>query len=150
MAGYFLDTSALAKHYHTEAGTAEVDKIFQTQGVQLVISRLAVVEIHSAFARKVRTGEITEPSFRLLASLFHADIAKRIIRVSRVKTQHFHQAAKLIEKHSLTKSLRTLDAIQLGIALDLLGRGLDHFVSADENLCTIAQSEGLTVISPIP
>ncbi len=45
MAGYFLDTSALAKHYHTEAGTPEVDKIFQTQGVQLVISRLAVVEM---------------------------------------------------------------------------------------------------------
>jgi len=151
MAGYFLDTSALGKHYHPEAGTPDVDRIFQTPGAQLLISRLAVVEIHSAFARKVRTREITEADFRLLISLFRADIAQKVIKVARMKLGHFQEAARLIEKHSLTKSLRTLDSIQLAVALDLHSQGrLDHFVSADKDLCAVAQAEGLTVISPVP
>ncbi|HEX8998687.1 MAG TPA: type II toxin-antitoxin system VapC family toxin, partial [Blastocatellia bacterium] len=59
MPGYFLDTSALSKHYHAEVGTATVDAIFtlagQTPGAQLYISRLAVVEYRSALAKKVRS-----------------------------------------------------------------------------------------------
>ncbi|MGH9752037.1 MAG: type II toxin-antitoxin system VapC family toxin [Blastocatellia bacterium] len=151
MAGYFLDTSALGKHYHPEAGTPDVDGIFQTQGAQLLISRLAVVEIHSAFARKVRTHEITDADFRLLISLFRADVAQKVVKVARMKFGHFQEAARLIEKHAMTKSLRTLDSIQLAVALDLHRRGrLDHFVSADKDICAIAQIEGLAVINPAP
>ncbi len=50
MAAYFLDSSALAKLYHPEIGTPEIDKIIQTPGAQIRISRLTVVEIPSVFA----------------------------------------------------------------------------------------------------
>ena len=56
MPGYFFDSSALAKHYHVEVGTAEVDRILQLPDTRHFIARLALVEIRSVFAGKVRTG----------------------------------------------------------------------------------------------
>jgi hypothetical protein len=45
--------------------------------------------------------------------------------------------------------LRTLDALQLAVALDLRSQELlDHFVVADESLATIAAAEGLGVVKP--
>jgi hypothetical protein len=45
--------------------------------------------------------------------------------------------------------LRTLDALQLGVALDLRTQGrLDHFDAADKVLLTVAQLEGLPVSNP--
>jgi predicted nucleic acid-binding protein len=151
MSSYFLDTSALSKHYHVEVGTADVDAIFQTPGAQVHISRLAFVEFRSAFAKKVRGNQITEATYQHVCTLFEADIAQKIIRVGRIKENHFQQAAMLIEKHALTQNLRTLDAIQLSVALGADRQGIiDHFVCADKALCSIAQVEGLSVINPVP
>lgn len=151
MPGYFLDTSALGKHYHVEAGTADVDHIFQTPDAQVHISRLAFVEFRSAFAKKVRTKEITEATYQHVCILFETDIAQRIISVGRIREEHFQQAALLIEKHARAQNLRTLDAIQLAAALGAERQGMiDYFVCADKTLCSIAQAEGLSVINPAP
>ena len=50
------DTSAAVKHYHTEVGTAKVDALLAVTGSRHFLSVLGVVELHSAFARRVRTG----------------------------------------------------------------------------------------------
>ena len=85
MAAYFFDSSALAKLYHPEVGTPEVDKIFQTPGIQVRISRLTVVEIPSVFAIKVRTQFISREDARLLVRQFHEDIVaqKFLVTASR-------------------------------------------------------------------
>jgi hypothetical protein len=57
--GYFFNSSALAKLYHPEAGTATVDQIVNATGATVRLSRLTVVELRSAFAIKVRTQSIT-------------------------------------------------------------------------------------------
>jgi hypothetical protein len=45
--------------------------------------------------------------------------------------------------------LRTLDALQLAVALDLSRQNsLNHFVVADHTLAEIADLEGLKVINP--
>lgn len=79
MPGYFLDTSALGKHYHLEAGTPDVDAIFQTSGAQIYISRLAFVEFRSAFARKVRnhriTGELLKRNFKMKRTILLLSLA---------------------------------------------------------------------------
>jgi predicted nucleic acid-binding protein len=59
LAGYFFDSSALAKLYHPEVGTPEVDRIVQAPGSRIWISRLSVVELPSVFAIKVRTQFIS-------------------------------------------------------------------------------------------
>jgi hypothetical protein len=50
MPDYFLDTSALAKHYHQEVGTDVIDKVLQSSTSFFFISRLTTLELHSVFA----------------------------------------------------------------------------------------------------
>ena len=56
MPGCFFDSSALAKHYHVEVGTVEVDRILQLPDARHFIARLALVEIRSVFA--VNLGDV--------------------------------------------------------------------------------------------
>jgi uncharacterized protein with PIN domain len=60
----FFDTSALVKRYHREVGTDVVDAAFASKDVTRMISDMTAIECYSAFAKKVRTGEITEEDFR--------------------------------------------------------------------------------------
>ena len=58
-------------------------------------------------------------------------------------------ARLLIGKYGYTRRLRTLDAIQLAVALDLHRQGLaDMFVVADKFLAEVAALEGLAVENP--
>jgi predicted nucleic acid-binding protein len=149
MPGYFLDTSALGKRYHYEVGTPKVEAIFNDAKAERFISRLSVVEIQSVFAGKVRTQIISAPDFQLLHQLFVNDVASHALQVIRLTPAHFNEAERLIRKHALTKSLRTMDALQLAVTLELNQRGMiDFFVCADQKLCKVAQDEGLTIINP--
>ncbi len=56
---YFFDTSALVKLYHQEGGTEQVEEIFRQVETPIIISELAIVELHTTLARKVRMGDIT-------------------------------------------------------------------------------------------
>jgi hypothetical protein len=58
-------------------------------------------------------------------------------------------AEQLVQKYGLSRSIRTLDAVQLAVALDRDRRhGIDYFVCADANLCEMARAEGFRVINP--
>jgi hypothetical protein len=62
---------------------------------------------------------------------------------------HYQEAQRLVRKHGPTSRLRTLDALQLAMALDLRTRGLmDRFVCADKVLLAVAAGEGLSVVDP--
>jgi uncharacterized protein len=149
MANYFFDTSALAKHYRLENGTPEVERILNEPASTHYISRLATVEIQSTFARKARNREITAQDLQNIQKQIATEFAARRFPVVRMLQGHFYEAERLIRTHATTKALRTLDSLQLAVALDLHRKGrLDHFVCADSTLCTIAQDEGLSVIKP--
>jgi predicted nucleic acid-binding protein len=149
MAGYFLDTSALVKHYHAETGTDVVDRIIGEPAAELFITRLTLVETMSAFAIKVRTGQLDVPDFVRLRALLATDVARRRFRVLRLLNAHYDRARSLIGGYGLNQEIRTLDALQLGVALHLHEAApLDHFVCADQRLCSVALLEGLAVINP--
>lgn len=77
------------------------------------------------------------------------DIASGAIEVCSLTDIHFKDDERLIGKHSFTRRLRTLDALQLAVALDLADQTLlDHFVVADRELGEVATLEGLSVIDP--
>jgi hypothetical protein len=62
---------------------------------------------------------------------------------------HFQSAERLIRRIGLTKNLRTLDALQLAVAIDLNESGEPiEFVCADDSLCGLAVAEGLSVVNP--
>ncbi len=144
----FFDTSSAVKHYRVELGTPKVDAFLAEVGSQHYFSALSVVEVHSAFARFVRTGHITAAEFQRLQGRFLADIAGGLWQVVPIAADHLHNAQRLLAQYALKTSLRTLDAIQLAVALLHSGGPLDAFVCADANLCQVALMEGLVVENP--
>lgn len=146
---YLFDASALAKHYHPEIGTAEVDRLLKEQASRYYISRLSAVEIQSVFAGKARNRIITVDELRKLQKRFAADLSSRRFRVLKVFPQHYREAERLIRKYAPTKSFRTLDALKLSFALELKKKSaLDFFVCADNQFCAIANDDGLPVLNP--
>ena len=149
MTRYFPDTSTLVKHYHTELGTDAVDRIIGEAGAELLIARLTLVETISVFAIKIRTGEFDVLEFAWLRALFATHIARRRYQVFRLLNVHYVRARELIAHHGLQRQVRTLDALQLSVALQLHQTApIDHFVCADQRLCEIAAREGLAVVNP--
>jgi predicted nucleic acid-binding protein len=149
MASHYFDTSAAVKHYWAEQGTARVDALLADAGSRHFLSALGVVELHSVFARLVRTGAITPAQFHRLRGGLLNDIASGLWTVVQVAPVDFQRAQQLIVRHGLARSHRTLDAIQLAVALGLHAASpLDDFVCADANLGQVAAAEGLTVLNP--
>ena len=81
MAARFFDTSAFAKRYPPEVGTAKIDAILNEAGSLHFLSTLGVVELHSVLARLVRDGQITAADFHLTRKRFLADIASGLWNV---------------------------------------------------------------------
>jgi uncharacterized protein len=145
---YFLDTSALAKRYHREAGTAQVMEIFRISR-EVRISSLSLVEFQSVFAGKVRAGVIDRAAAGLQRARLLVDIAAGEIELVPVSSSHFTAAGRLLGKYGFIHRLRTLDALQLAIALDLWSQNLvDVFVAADKVMLEIATNEGITLLNP--
>ncbi len=136
MALLFLDTSALAKYYRREPGSAFVERLFADAGAQRVISRLAMVEMESAFATKVRTGEIDSESALIARRRLESDLGRRNILMAVVGDDHFEIARRLLIGYGADRSLRTLDALQLSVAVGLRRAGY------------VAELEGFQVTNP--
>ena len=149
MAQYFFDTSAFAKYYHTELGSGRVNAIFAESNRQIRVSSLGVLETQAVFAMKVRTGELHRKAAGTQRAMMMLDIAAGTIVVYGLRADHLATAERLIGRYSFSRPLRTLDSLQLAIALDLSEYHLlDSFVVADKRLSEVASAEGLTVLNP--
>jgi predicted nucleic acid-binding protein len=139
MPRYFLDSSALVKRYHQEAGSAKVDSLFEAPSSRFIISRLAVVEFHSTSARLVREETLTPRDFGRLIARLEADVAAGLLAVAAVSSLRFGEAAALLGTLGLTSNLRALDSIHLATAQALHARSpLAAFVAADKKLLAVA------------
>ncbi len=149
MAQFFFDTSAAVKYYHTEAGSPKVLSIFAEPHRIIRISSLGLLELHSAFAMKVRSGVLDRRGAGMQRARLLLDIAAGDIEVYGITEDHFVAAERLIGRHAFSRRLRTLDALQIAMALDLADQALvDYFVVADQALGEVAVDEGLNVINP--
>lgn len=149
MAQYFFDSSALVKYYHAEIGTERITSIFAEPDRKIRISRIGLVEMQSALAMKVRSGALKQAAAELQRQRLLLDVAGSVLEVYKVTEEHFSMAERLITRHSFSSRLRTLDAIQLAVALDLADQQLaDQFVVADSLLAEMAAIESLRVLNP--
>jgi predicted nucleic acid-binding protein len=147
---YYYDASALVANYHEEAGSRHVESLLAEPDARHLISRFGYLEVQSAFALKVRTGEITEADFQLLRRRFRGDLKQKRLVVVRLLRRHFDQSERLLLAHSLRERLRTADALHLAIALDLRETGIaEAFVCSDAPLVAVARAEGMTVVNPL-
>ena len=105
-----------------------MDRILNETGSQSVVSRLSIVEMESALATKVRTREVNQAGVDIGRRSLRADLVRgRLIVGSLIIARHYHAARTLLVKFGATEGLRTLDALQLAIALDLKQLGTSIF-----------------------
>ena len=142
---YFFDSGALVKLYHLELGSPRIEAAFHEADRRIIISRLTGAELHSALSLKIRTGRFAIAEAALLRTRF---LAGAIVVVA-MNESHYSTAENLIVRYGGRIALRTLDALQLAVALDTNRRaGLDAFMVADLALAEVARAEGLVVINP--
>lgn len=81
---------------------------------------------------------------------FRADIAgNRIIVGPPMGEKHLQSAVRLLRVYAVEHGLRTLDAIQLAVALDLRKSAwVSVFVSSDQRLCAVAETCGFVAVDP--
>jgi hypothetical protein len=139
---YFFDTSALVKRYHSEKGTENIDKIFNEDDRALIISSLSITEIVSALNRKKEEKVISKEDLDIVLSRFFHDAIKEYVVVE-LDEEHMKDSIMLV----LKRNLRTLDSLQLAIALRLKELEI-VFVCADRKLVTVASKECLKTINP--
>jgi len=127
-----------------------MEDVLELTGSRCFISRLSIVEMESVLAIKVRSGQLDNAGIEIGRRRLRADIAQRRILVAPpVEEKHFHGARKLLALYGVLEGLRTLDALQLSIALDLHQAGLiTTIIAADQRLCRIAELAGSPAIDP--
>jgi predicted nucleic acid-binding protein len=146
---YFFDSSALAKLYQPEEGSDRVEAIFRQPQRRLIISRLTAVEMHSVFAGRVRMGTLNPTDAAALRNHFLSDVAAGVLTVVAAADRHYEEAERLLKQYGNIFRLRTLDALQLAVALDVHRReSLDAVVAADNVVCQVGAAEGLPITNP--
>ena len=147
---YFLDSSALVKRYVTEAGTSWVQSITTPQAHNaLLVARIAWVEVLAALARRQREGNLASASVARTIETFRYDLDTQY-QVVELDRQLAEAAGQLVCRHPL----RAYDAVQLAAALRVHAFSMRArstpltFLSADERLLAIAQTEGLLTVNP--
>lgn len=149
MVHYYFDSSALAKRYIAETGSAWINDIVMDDEHTLYTVRVSGAEIVAAFFRRVRTESLTPANAQAAAAEFKNDFRHRY-QIVEVTEQLVDTAMTLAETHNL----RGYDSIQLAAALVLqrvrtsLSASPIVFVCADQNLNEAAIAEGLPVENP--
>lgn len=133
----FLDSSALAKRYIDEPGSAIV-LTWCDRASELALSVIAIPELISAFRRLLREDRLTETQYAKLKSDLLADMADALI--CDTSPQVVQKAVEALE----AQVLRAMDAIHVAGALVC---GADVFVSADARQCAAARNFGLEVVT---
>jgi predicted nucleic acid-binding protein len=137
----YCDTSAMAKRYVREAGRAALMTVLARHRV--VSSVVMPVELHSAFARRVRAGTLATVALPRLFERVAKD--REHWTLVQMTPEVLAEAEALLEAHPL----RTLDAVQVASAHVFQGRlrAPVLFVSADARQLAAAAREGLATRS---
>lgn len=133
----YFDSSAFAKRYIDETGTADV-LAWCERASELALSVIALPELISAFRRLQREGRLTDAQYQIIKRALMLDIADALI--CDTTPQVIQHAVKALENHTL----RGMDAIHLGAALACTA---EVFISADARQCRAAEAFGLQVVS---
>lgn len=105
--------------------------------------------MQSVFAGKVRSGAISAVDAADLRRRFLEDVADGLFKILALTSENFEEAGRLIECYGASHGLRTLDSLQLAVALHLHRAGaVEDFVVADRVLCQVATLEGVSVTDP--
>ena len=137
----YFDTSALAKAYTSERGSADVDD-FLARGTTVFLSDLNRVEMRCMLARRLRSGEISAVQEQAMWSQFLLDISNEFFEPIALPESAWSVATQLIDRVAPI-ALRTLDALHVAMASALPAI---TFVTADRAQRNAAQQLGMPTV----
>ena len=150
MPTYFLDSSAIAKRYVAEVGSAWITALTDPRSRNVCwLAAVTRVEVVAGLYRRHRMGHLGAIDAQRFAAAFLHEYALAF-RALAIDTATPDAAVKLIGTHPV----RAYDAIQLATALrlrteyELAGLPPPIFVSSDQALNRAASAEGLVVEDP--
>jgi uncharacterized protein len=150
VAAFFCDSSAIAKRYVAETGSAYVDNLADVNnGNIILLARITWVEVAAAIARRLKGGSLNITDAQNALALFQHDLTNNYFTVE-ITSVLLSEAMRLATKHAL----RGYDAVQLAAALAANNTRIANalppltLVSADRELNDSAQTEGLLVENP--
>ncbi len=138
----YVDASALARLYLPEAESEALER--QVLGrTDLLASDLAVTEVVSAVARRVRDGQLREPQALRVYEALLDDLASGVFLRQDLDSQA-HRAAERLLLQRPGPGLRAADALHLALAL---GAGTRTLLTYDDRLAVAAAASGLHVLA---
>lgn len=132
----FLDTSAFAKRYVAEQGSAKVVKLCQ-QADSLVVCVICLPELISTLTRLLREKRITKADYRKLKGNVMKDLAD--VDICQITPDVLASVVSLLERNPL----RAMDALHVACATAV---ETDRFVSADHRQLAAARKAGLKIV----
>ena len=155
---FYLDASALIKHYQREEGSEALEQKLQAQRKNsrtIFTSVLSYAEIHAIIARRMRENLLLAKEADDLHNRFDADWTLELTPVELVAgvlgfirpivKAHPLRGADAIH---LASTLWLRDAARLAAGSDKYDREIE-FSSSDRQLCIAAQKFGLQVFDPL-
>ncbi len=150
MDDFYADSSVLVKRHISEVGSAWFRALADPAiGTTIITAQISIVEVISAFNRRVRDGTLARTDYARIQADFDA-LCGSEYRLVRTSTSVLDRARRLLEQHPL----RAYDAVQLASALvandALLAAAVPAltFLSADTRLLEAAAVEGLATDDP--
>ena len=136
----YVDTSALVKRYLQEPGSDAFDAFFLTQA-PLGISRLTVIEMRCALARRRRAKQVSRKLETQVQEAFRLDMQDGALLVASFNDDDLTLAYHLMDEVGVIP-LRTLDALHLAVARHTAATG---FATADKNQADAAHKLGFAL-----
>ena len=134
----YLDTSALAKLYLPESGSDELEDALVGRR-DVIVSDLAITELTSAVARRVRDADLTAAHARRIYQRVSSDIGAGEFRRAEITANSHREAERLLMGIGRHVPLRAADALHLGMA-SLLGARV--LVTFDQRMSAAARALG--------
>ncbi len=140
---YFADSSGLVKRHASEIGSNWFSQIADAQtGNTIIISRLSIAEVFSAFNRRRRELSLRQTDYQKVAQDFE-DFYQAEYQIIEITEEITEKSRELLEKYPL----RASDSIQLASAL-LTNENLKQanfseliFLASDQKLLDAANGE---------
>lgn len=144
---YFLDSTAFAKLFVQEPGTAAIIQLMEsTEDNRKLISAGTPLEVYAALRRRERAGAIDPEDGEAARSILRVEAARMVQQP--LNPAVLEAARQTLDHHEL----RSTEALQLGAAIVAreMFPGMEIvFVSSDTRLLEAAGVSGFEVMNPV-